>query len=188
MTERIESGANTTLKLIRKLGRDAGARREAGLMLCEGLKTLGEAIDSGVTPKHVVVPDGCERLPPMPDAARVIRTPRRLFDGLSALDAPQPVLFTVPTPDMSLRPLGGGRALTRCVVLDGLQDPGNVGSVIRTACAMDIDAVILAPGCADPSNPKALRASAGTVFRVRIMRGGGCEDILKYLYESGLTV
>ena len=183
MTERITSSANPVLKLIRSLGRDAAARRVSGLMLCEGRKALDEALASGAEPAHVVIPDGCED--PSVRAARVIQTPRKLFDGLSALDAPQPLLFTVPLPDLSLRPLKAARP--KCVVLDRLQDPGNVGSVIRTACAMGIDAVLLTPGCADPSNPKTLRASAGTVFRVPIMRGAE-EDLLKYLNETGLPV
>ncbi|GHU90185.1 23S rRNA methyltransferase [Clostridia bacterium] len=153
-------------KTLKRLARDSKARREAGLMFCDGEKMLAEALSSGITPVHVVsveprdIPGVCCET-----------APYQVIESISALDAPQKLIFTVPLPDLSLRSVGSGKY----IILDRLQDPGNVGSIIRTACATGIDAVVLNDGCADVSNPKTLRATMGTIFRQRVMRGTDAE-------------
>lgn len=161
--EIITSKENSILKLIARLGRDLSCRREHGLMLCEGTKMLNEALSAGVTPVHVLFAG--EQMRELPQETRVISVPERLFKTLSPLDTPQDALFTVPMPESGTNGIESG------IILDRVQDPGNVGSIVRTACAMGIQSVILTDGCADITNPKTLRATMGAVFRQRVARG-----------------
>ena len=95
---------------------------------------------------------------------------RELLDSLCDTKTPQGVLFLARLPDMTPpRPLPGERYL----VLDGLQDPGNVGSILRTADAFEADGLFLLTGCADLYSPKTLRASMGAAFRRPEQRGDG---------------
>lgn len=98
-----------------------------------------------------------------PDDVRQVEIPRSLLRDISSTQTPQGVLFlcTLPT-----EPLPEALPGSRYLVLDGLQDPGNVGTLWRTADAFGADALILLPGCADPWNPKTLRATMGACFRL----------------------
>lgn len=180
--ETITSRDNAALKHIARLGRDLSYRREHGLMLCEGGKMLAEALSAGVTPVHAVFAEGQER--ELPPETRVMSVTGRLMGSLSPLDTPQSVLFTAAMPDTVLKNVKGG------IILDRLQDPGNVGSIIRTARAFGIPAVILTEGCADVSNPKTLRAAMGAVFSQRVMRGSaeGVWELVKggRVYATGM--
>lgn len=85
---------------------------------------------------------------------------------LCTTDAPRPVLATTKTPPPETRPLVHGRYL----VVDGVQTPGNLGALLRSAWAFGLDGAVLGEGTVDPWNSKAIRASAGAVFRIRLLR------------------
>ena len=92
----------------------------------------------------------------------MVEVPADVMKSVSPMEAPQGALFTVKMPDQSLpEKLSGGRYL----VLEGVQDPGNVGTILRTADAYEADGLILLEGCADLYNHKTVRASMGAVFR-----------------------
>lgn len=158
---RVTSRQNPLMKRIRRLGYDPAYRRETGLFLADGRKLLDNA--PGIVPRWVVVSDGAE-VPPLPDATEIISVPPELMESLSPLDTPQGILFVCPIPAPPPLPPERGRWL----LLDRLQDPGNVGSILRTAEAFALDGVMLTEGCADPFSPKAVRASMGAVFRLPI--------------------
>ena len=144
----ITSRDNETLKLVRKLLGQRKHRDETGLFAAEGEDLVEAAAAAGVEPRHLLVAGDTIDEPllaavsTLPHAARVIGVYRR---------ADLPV----------------GRRDT-CVGLWRLADPGNVGALIRTADAFGAS-VALSPGCADPLSPKALRASAGAIFRVPLV-------------------
>ena len=91
--------------------------------------------------------------------------PPELLKSLSTTETPQGVLFLCRAPDLSAPDKLTG---TRYLVLDGVQDPGNVGTVWRTADAFGADGLILLPGCADPFSPKTVRATMGACFRLPV--------------------
>ena len=109
----------------------------------------------------MVCGDGVE-LPPLAASVRAVRVPADVMVSVSPMKTPQGVLFTCRMPGLTLPEKLTGR---RYAVLEGVQDPGNVGTVLRTLDAFDGDGLILLPGCADVYSPKTLRASMGAVFR-----------------------
>ena len=156
--ERITSRKNEIIRRIRRLGADRDARREAGEFVCDGEKLLGEALRSGAEIETVLW--AAEPSASISGAAQYL-VPEDLLDYASPLKSAARVLFTVRMKPALPAPPG------RTLVLETVQDPGNLGTVLRTAEALGIDTVILTGDCADPCHPKAVRATMGAVFRQR---------------------
>ena len=122
--------------------------------------------------------------PDLPRETRAVQVPRDVMETISPMNAPQGALFLASLPDTALpERLEGARYL----ILDGLQDPGNVGTIWRTADALGADGLILINRCADPYGPKAVRASMGACFRLPVYEGAW-EQVLPLLERSGLPV
>jgi TrmH family RNA methyltransferase len=119
---------------------------------------------------------------PVPAPVRMTAVDERVMARLSDAATPPGILAVVRTPDTAQTPSPEGALL----VLDGVSDPGNVGTLIRTAAAFGF--AIVSVGGADPFGPKAVRASAGTCYRVRIHRSEGVEALGPTLRGSGRTV
>jgi len=155
----ITSRRNALCVHIKKLGASRGYREACGEFLCDGVKLLEEAVNCGaeitnvITSSHVPIP--------LPLETRVYHTDRGIINSLSPLTNAQDTLFTCKAPKPAVADYSAGTH----ILLDGLQDPGNVGSIIRTASAFGISSVILSEGCADPYNPKVVRATMGAIFR-----------------------
>ena len=162
--ERITSRMNELAAYIRKLSGSRSARRAAGEFVCDGPKLLAEALKWGAAVTTVVAEEGTS-LPELPSAVRRVEVPADLLRSLSTTETPQGVLFLCRTPDLALpERLTGGRYM----VLDGVQDPGNLGTVWRTADAFGADGLVLVHSCADPWSPKTVRATMGACFRLPV--------------------
>ena len=157
--EHITSRQNPLVGHIRRLNASRAYRRERGEFVCDGPKLLAEALRWGAEITAVVAEEG--RSVPCPPGAREVSVPPELLKSLSTTETPQGVLFLCRAPDLSAPDKLTG---TRYLVLDGVQDPGNVGTVWRTADAFGADGLILLPGCADPFSPKTVRATMGGLF------------------------
>lgn len=160
--ESISSRKNTYIANVRALASDGTYRREQGQFLCDGIKTLREAVAFGAEIVSVLwkeQPTEVEGLA----GAKEYAAPAELFDYASPLKNSPGPLFAV-----RMRRIGAAR-LKNAIVLEGVQDPGNVGTVIRTANAFGVDAVILTGACADLYNPKTVRATMGAIFRQRVI-------------------
>lgn len=136
-------------------------------MLCDSPKLLEEAGLWGVGIQTLLYTEGVE-LPPFDDhGTRVVQVTGRVMEAVSPMKTPQGVVFSCQSmrhdPPKTLEP---GRYL----VLDRVQDPGNVGTILRTADAFGADGLLLLPGCADLFNPKTVRASMGALFRLPVWR------------------
>lgn len=162
MAERITSRGNPLMIHIRKLASSRPYRREAGEYLCDGVKLLAEAVKWGA-PLTAVVHTAGTALPELPAGVRTVEVPEDVMSSISPMEAPQGTLFLVRMPDMvPPEHLAGQRYLA----LEGVQDPGNVGTILRTADAFRADGLFLLPGCADLWNPKTVRSSMGALFRL----------------------
>ena len=181
--ETITSRQNPLCTHLRKLSSSAAYRRQCGEFLCDSPKLLQEALLWGSELHTVVVTAGTEA-PPLPKGVRLVEVPADVMKSVSPMETPQGTLFicaihTEPLPEML-----AGR---RYVVLDTLQDPGNVGTILRTADAFHADGMFLVNGCADLYNPKTLRATMGAVFRCPVWTVGA-EELSALLKKSGIPL
>ena len=162
--EKLTSRKNPVCVHLKKLGADKSYRDTHGSFICEGIKMFDEAVKSGadidivlssVQIKHSMQPD-----------TRVYYAHNDLIDSLSQLKNHQGILFSCRSmSDDFIDPLSGIH-----ILLDDIQDPGNVGTIIRSAFAFGIKSVILTGGSADIYNPKTVRASMGAIFRQKISK------------------
>src|SRR5690349_14405703 len=162
---------NNLLSTIRDLQRRK-ARGRRGLALIEGVRLVEEALDAGVAFRGTLVAPELSRTARGTElvaelgrhAVPVEEVPARTFAQLVDTDTPQGILAVIEprrwsAADLALRPDGVA------LVIDGVQDPGNVGTLIRTAHALGAAGTVLLRGSADPTSPKALRAAMGATFR-----------------------
>ena len=151
----ITSGDNERLKRIRKLG-DRKWRERQRLFVTEGEDLLAAGLSAGCSPVDVLVAPGSE--------IDGIETEPDLLAGVSSLGSGTRAIavWKIPT---GVDPAGPA------VYLDGVGDPGNVGTIVRTAVALTGAGVVLGPNCADAYSPKAVRASMGALFAVPPVRG-----------------
>jgi TrmH family RNA methyltransferase len=163
METRIESRKNPLLQQVRKLLTSRRDREQQGLYVAEGTKLLQEAVRHCRLLHTVVLADGVE-VEGVPAHVRVYRVSREIMASLSSQDAPQGALFLCQIPQQTeYKPQRGS------LILDGIQDPGNLGTILRTADALDVPVVLL-EGCADIYNSKTIRSSMGATFRVPVVR------------------
>lgn len=166
----LTSKDNPSVKHWHALATSAKARKAAGETLLDGAHLLTVALEKQVPLRHVVVSESGCRQPEITallarcPAEICVALPDRLFAHVSPVDAPSGVLamMDIPAPKLAL-PLQQD-----CVVLDGVQDPGNLGTILRTAAAVGIPQVLLTPGCAQAWSPRVLRAAMGAHFSLAI--------------------
>jgi TrmH family RNA methyltransferase len=157
----ITSPHNDKLKEIRKLARRR-ERDDRGRFVAEGEDLVAAAARAGWTPVHLLSAAG---------------------SGLPGELVEQPLLDAVSGLASGSRTIGiyearwGVPAGPLCVYLHGVADPGNVGTILRSALAFGAGSVVLGPGCADPFGPKAVRASMGAIFDVPVARARGLDDV-----------
>ena len=154
----ITSGANPRLKLVRKLA-SRRQREKLGLFVCEGEDLVAAGLDAGLEPVEALV--DADRPALLGRLAGAEEVAPALLAELSTLAHPPRVIGVFRRADL---PVGTGPAVG--LALWHVGDPGNVGTLVRTADALGPAFIALSPGSADPTSPKALRASMGAVFRV----------------------
>ena len=179
--EHITSRHNPLMGHIRRLAGSAAYRRATGEFLCDSPKLLQEALlwQAEITAVVTISP-----LPRLPEHIRQVQVPEDIMSSISPVKTPQGVLFTCRLPQAPLPRSLTGR---RYVLLDGVQDPGNVGTILRTLDAFDADGLLLTGGCADPYGWKAVRSSMGAVFR-RPIYFGSPEELAALLHRSDLPL
>ena len=179
MEERITSRKNPLLQQVKKLLSSRKAREEAGLFVADGTKLLQEAVRYFPGLQTVILSDGVEA--DLPDRVRLVRVPGDVMESVSPMASPQGALFLCALPEKAAFVPRGGMLL-----LDGIQDPGNLGTILRTADALDIPVVLL-EGCADPYSHKVVRASMGAVLRRSVFQSGW-REIQAACREKGINI
>jgi RNA methyltransferase, TrmH family len=186
--ETIASAANPLVKDVRRAIARGGLTSQ-GWCVAETVHLLEEALRSRCQVRQVLVAESVrEQLPPLA-GIRVAVLPDDLLQKISDTEASQGVITLVEPPEWNRQQLFAGAALL--VVLDSLQDPGNAGAIIRSAEAFGATGAIFLKGTASPFNPKTLRASAGSLFRVPFLYGmdpalarAACEENRVTLYAA----
>ena len=180
MREKISSRKNALLQNVRKLLSSRSAREKQGLFVADGTKLLEEAIRFYPGLDTVILTEGVD-VPGIPDHVRIVEVPEDVMASISPMEAPQGALFLCRMPERAaFEPKPG------MLLLDGIQDPGNVGTILRTADAMDVPVVLL-EGCADPWNWKTVRSSMGAVFRVPVLQSDW-DTVRNACKEAGIPI
>ena len=162
MELKITSRKNPLLQQVKKLLSSKKAREEVGLFAADGTKLLQEAVRYFPGLDTVILSEGVEA--EVPEHVRLIRVPGDVMESISPMASPQGALFLCHLPEKkAFAPKPG------MLILDGIQDPGNLGTILRTADALDVPVVLL-EGCADPYSHKVVRASMGAVFRTDVVQ------------------
>jgi RNA methyltransferase, TrmH family len=159
----ITSASNPRLRLVRRLA-SRNQRERLGLFACEGEDLVEAALAAGLEPAELLV--DAER--PVPDLPAAEAVEPRLLAEVSTLGHPPRVIGVFRRSDLPL--LGSRTPPPVGLALWHVADPGNIGTLVRAADGLGPAFVALSQGCADPTGPKALRASAGSVFRVPTVR------------------
>lgn len=183
--EQITSAKNPTVKALKALSAKKG-REESGRFLVEGEVMIAEALKCGLAIRDALADEAhAEFAGTLAESgARAFIVPRALLEGVCETRTPQGVCasFDLPVP----LPLESAPA--RIVALDGTQDPGNVGTIWRTADAAGFEGVLFGGGCADPLSPKVQRAAMGSGFRVPFMLSDDLPAALQKLAQRGWTI
>lgn len=184
---RITSRDNPFYKSLLKLAASSRERREAGRTLLDGPHLLHAWLAAGQRPLHLLVSDDrahddeiAALLAACPDCPQT-RLDARLFTALTELKTPSGLLALIESRKPVLQPAHSRFAL----LLEAIQDPGNLGSMLRSAAAAGCDAVFLSPGCADAWSPRVLRAGMGGHFLLDIHEQA---DLLQVAREFSGTV
>jgi TrmH family RNA methyltransferase len=203
----ITSRENKWLKMFRTALRGTGPKPGEAIGV-EGPKLVEEGVRSGLETEALLVSDAGEaelskilRAASESDAgiprARILRTTDKLFAGVAGTESPQGVAALFRTREWAFDDLVRGRAANDggfrgdaalVVVMTGVQDPGNVGTIVRSAEAFRATGVVATRGTADPWSPKALRASAGSALRLPVARGISVPILLAQLRVAGVQV
>lgn len=186
MTE-IKSADHPMIKAVSALSAKKN-REETNLLLVEGIHPVEEALQAGFMLRQLFHEIGKPCPVTLPSGAEAIQVEARLLKKMATTDSPPPCLATVSVPES--RKIGDiVQASPLLVVLDRIQDPGNVGTLIRSAMAFGVDGMVVMPETADPYSPKVIRATAGLVFRCpMILEDRSLSEVLQEAQQRGYQV
>ncbi len=182
----ISSPGNSLLKKIKSLHEHSG-REKTGLFIIEGEKLVQEALTKQIEVQNIVVSKTFLEQGKKFDLPIVSMVDNRIFKQLSTTKSPSGVLAVAKIPQHSLQEVFSDHP-SLIVVADNLQDPGNLGTLIRTAFASSATGIILTRGTTDPYNPKVVRATAGAIFSLPLVLGLTLEETVVLLKEHHIQL
>ena len=188
MLEQFTSPANPLVKEVRRAA-SKGVATSDGLWVAEGIHLLEEARRSRLDVPVVLVAESArnpEAIREFAKNARVLRLADPVFREVATTESSQGVIALVKPPQWSLDDLFGDQSLV--IVMDGIQDPGNAGAIARAAEAFGATGLVFLKGTTGPQQPKTLRASAGSLFRVPLVAGANVGEVLELMEMRGLAI
>ncbi len=187
----ITSKDNEQIKYIKKL-KDKKFRDETKEYLVEGIKLVKEAIEENVTIKMIVVCEDCDNEGAIEQSLlygiakyNCIYVTKKLFQSITDVVNPQGILAVVEKGDNSDN-IDYNEDII--VALDGIQDPGNLGTILRTADSANLKQIILTADCADPYNPKVVRSTMGAIFRMNMITTDNLQKTLQNVKKHKFEV
>ncbi len=186
----IASRENAAYKALAKLAASAAERRKRGLSVIEGEHLLQACLDAGhpletlYLSQRAMGTEAAASLAARVRGAAPIVLADALFDAVSGVESPSGLLAVVPTP--AGRPVPPSASF--CLLLEDLQDPGNVGTLLRSAAAAGVEHVLLSPTCAFAWSPKVLRAGQGAHFALNIVEGADLAAFLAAFRGTSLAL
>ena len=187
----ISSKDNEIVKNIRKL-KEKKYRDLSNSYVIEGIKLLKEAIEENAKIKRIVICDDCEKNGTLDKKLlyeiakyNCIYVTEKVFNILTDVANPQGVLAVIEK-ENSLTEINWNEELI--LILDNLQDPGNLGTILRTADSANLKQIIVSKNCGDIYNPKVVRATMGAIFRVKVLESENLAEIIKEIQKHKFTV
>ena len=179
MMERITARKNPLLQQVRKLVSSRKERESTGLFVADGTKLLAEAVKWWPGLETVILSDGVEA--DVPSHVRVVSVPKDVMESISPMRSPQGALFLCRLPEKTpFQPQKG------MLILDGIQDPGNLGTIVRTAEAAGVSAVFLNRESVDLYNPKTIRSTMGSIYRMPVIYVENLVELLQKFKKKGV--
>ena len=180
--QKISSKENTLIKHLKKL-KEKKYRDEYGEYIIEGVKIIKEAFDNNANIKQIVICDGCDNSELIEKHLKYemakfdfICVPKNIFKIISDVENPQGILAVIgkneKVNDINKEDI--------ILALDDIQDPGNLGTIIRTADSVGLKQILISKGTTDSYNPKVIRSTMGAIFRVNIIE---CDNLKQKLNE-----
>ena len=202
--QRISSKDNSLIKHIKRL-KEKKYRDEYGEFIVEGLKLINEAIQENADIRQIVVCDGCDNSEMIEshlkyEMARLdfIYVPQNIFKMISDVENPQGVLAVIgkiktnrdDNKEAGQTPKTSKINLNEDIILalDDIQDPGNLGTILRTADSVGLKQILVSKGTADAYNPKVVRSTMGAIFRVNVIECDNLKETLKELQSKDYKV
>jgi TrmH family RNA methyltransferase len=190
----ITSRENALIKKVVKLHTAAG-RKKTRQYFTEGIRSVGQALEAGAPIAEVIYSAGVFRLPGGGElmdrvfkaGLRTVEVSESLFKHISDTENPQPVMAVIDIKDRTPDDLPETQDLL-LVIADAIQDPGNLGTIIRTADAAGAKAVLLLKGTADPYGPKAVRGTMGSIFSIPVIAHDNAAELFGRLKERGVRL
>lgn len=189
----VSSLKNPIIKEIKSLYNKKD-RWNKSLFIIEGIKIIEEAIFNNIELKYIIITDKMflsedskDFLEKAKDRYKIIKISENLFKEISDTENPQGIVSIAKfrIPDLSQI---FNRENPALLFLDGVQDPGNMGTIIRTCDAFNLDGIIIGPGSVDPYNPKVVRATMGSIFRVPLYISNDSLKTIDDLSQGGLNI
>ena len=187
----ISSKDNEQIKYIKKL-KDKKFRDETNEYIVEGIKLVREAIEEAVNIKTIVVCEDCEYTESFEQSLlyeiakyNCIYVTKKLFLSITDVINPQGILAVVEKGD-SIDKIDYKEDII--LALDGIQDPGNLGTILRTVDSVNLKQIIISSKTADPYNPKVVRSTMGAIFRVNIIRSENLQETIKEIQKNKFKV
>lgn len=180
----ITSKDNETIKHIKKL-KEKKYREEYQEFIVEGIKMIEEAIKENANIKSIIICDDCKTQGAIPNELmyeiakkNCIYVDEKIFSTITDVINPQGIMAVIEKPDNKKQEIDYTQDVY--LILDNIQDPGNMGTILRTADSLDIKQIIVSKGTADVYNLKVVRSTMGAIFRVKVIE---VEDLTKTIRE-----
>ncbi|MBQ6795149.1 MAG: RNA methyltransferase [Clostridia bacterium] len=184
MESLITSRDNKYVKLAKSLTTKQGRDKE-GLFIIEGYRNVCDAIKKGAKVEFILVSDRCSYDLSVLKGVKMYTLAPRIFDYVSDTVTPQGVMAICRMEELSFSDIDlSGKSLI--VVCENLQDPGNAGTIIRSADAAGAKAVIMTKGCVDIYNPKVTRSLMGSLFSVKVVRNKNVDSVFGFLKSNAI--
>ena len=190
MKEKITSRENENIKKARRIMSEKKYREETGKFLTEGVRLCEEAGKSGRVDEAYFTAEAIEkygeRLKKILETANTVReVSREVIEKISDTKNPQGIVCVCKKLD-NFDYLDKINSNGKYIVMAGVSDPGNAGTIIRTADALGVSGIIMTEDCVDIYSPKTVRATMGSIFHITIVQIGDDEELLKFLKSSGI--
>lgn len=184
----ITSTSNSYVRHIRSLRDDRSSRQSERVFMLEGVRLVSDMLDAGVIPAYVLFDSehlahtaaGQSLLARLYGIAHTYEATSVAIKAASDTNAPQGVIAVAEWPELPIP------AHDFVLICDEIQDPGNLGTIIRSAAAVGVDVVYCTPGCVDVYAPKTVRASMGSILRIPIRTDAPLASLLPIL--AGATI